>query len=453
MHTHTYFKIGLFIMLLLSKLILGQTLNSPESVVYDDVNNRYLVSNTGNGDVIAVSEDGTLDYFNQGASESIRGITIVDDRLYAAGDEGLLCFELTTGNVVFTVAIQEGEFLNDIAADGDGMLYISDDNDLYKVNPALQTYTLYLSTLSGSNGLLYDAVNNKMIVTQEDPARLSTIDLSDGSVTDIVTTPAQWLDGLARDRQGRIYFTSWETFNVYRYDPDFAESAEIFSSGFSGPADLFCDWDNDVLAIPDMSSNELVLIEMPFINLINPNGGEVWQTGTTQQIAWESREIENVKIEYSVDGSKSYTTISEGTPAQNGSLDWIIPEMPSGNCLLRITAIEDPLLVDESDAIFAIETATGVDVVLEPLQYKLCQNYPNPFNPQTTIEFDVKEKCHVVLKIFDIQGREVMTLVDEQREAGLYQTTFQKGNLASGTYFYQIRMKDFVKVRKMMLLE
>ena len=94
--------------------------------------------------------------------------------------------------------------------------------------------------------------------------------------------------------------------------------------------------------------------------------------------------------------------------------------------------------------------ATGTNL---PTCFSLEQNYPNPFNPQTTIGFDVKEQSHVTLKVFNIQGREVMTLVDEPRAAGFYQTIFQKNNLASGIYFYQIKMKDFVKVRKMMLLE
>ena len=83
----------------------------------------------------------------------------------------------------------------------------------------------------------------------------------------------------------------------------------------------------------------------------------------------------------------------------------------------------------------------------------LSQNYPNPFNPQTTISYTVKDQCHVSLIVYDIRGREVMRLVDETKIPGYYQTTFDAGRLASGMYLYRIQMKDFVKVKKMVLLE
>lgn len=88
-----------------------------------------------------------------------------------------------------------------------------------------------------------------------------------------------------------------------------------------------------------------------------------------------------------------------------------------------------------------------------PKEFKLLQNYPNPFNPITTIAFDVKEPCRVVLKIYNLMGREMATLVDSHHQPGQYKVTFQSVGFASGVYLYSIRMGDFTAVRKMVLME
>jgi len=88
-----------------------------------------------------------------------------------------------------------------------------------------------------------------------------------------------------------------------------------------------------------------------------------------------------------------------------------------------------------------------------PTEFALRQNYPNPFNPETVIEFSVKEPCKVSLKVYDIRGREVMTLVNEERAPGVYKSVFRGNKLASGIYFYRIRMKTFTDVKKMIVLE
>ena len=88
-----------------------------------------------------------------------------------------------------------------------------------------------------------------------------------------------------------------------------------------------------------------------------------------------------------------------------------------------------------------------------PTRFSLDQNYPNPFNPETTIAFAVKEKCRVVLKVFDVLGREAVTLVDEEYAPGFHDVTFDASRFSTGMYFYQIRMKDFIDVKKMLLME
>ena len=88
-----------------------------------------------------------------------------------------------------------------------------------------------------------------------------------------------------------------------------------------------------------------------------------------------------------------------------------------------------------------------------PEQYSLAQNYPNPFNPFTTIRFEIPVSGNVSIKIYDILGSEVKTLVNEEKNAGKYEVVFNASKFASGVYFYQLRAGDFVSTKKMILLK
>ena len=83
----------------------------------------------------------------------------------------------------------------------------------------------------------------------------------------------------------------------------------------------------------------------------------------------------------------------------------------------------------------------------------LSQNFPNPFNASTSICYNMKEPCRVILKIFDVSGREVTTLVDGNRKPGEYSVQFDASGLPSGIYVYRILMNDFTQIKKMVVFE
>ncbi|MCZ7601911.1 MAG: S8 family peptidase [Melioribacteraceae bacterium] len=87
-----------------------------------------------------------------------------------------------------------------------------------------------------------------------------------------------------------------------------------------------------------------------------------------------------------------------------------------------------------------------------PVDYSLKQNYPNPFNPSTTIEYSLPGNELVKIKVYDVLGKEITTLVNEVKSAGKYSVTFNSSHLSSGVYFYQITAGRFQDVRKMILL-
>ena len=97
-------------------------------------------------------------------------------------------------------------------------------------------------------------------------------------------------------------------------------------------------------------------------------------------------------------------------------------------------------------------TSTG-EKVLAPLEFALEQNYPNPFNPSTTIRYSIRENSLVTLKIYDILGNEVATLVREVKPAGIYSVNFNSGSLSSGIYFYKLNAGNFTETKKMIFLK
>ena len=103
----------------------------------------------------------------------------------------------------------------------------------------------------------------------------------------------------------------------------------------------------------------------------------------------------------------------------------------------------------------SVATTTSINESGEniPTKFSLSQNYPNPFNPSTTIKYDLPREEMVTIKVYDMLGREVKTLVNEYKNAGSYSIEFNASNLSSGTYFYRITAGDFTEIKKLILLK
>jgi tetratricopeptide (TPR) repeat protein len=97
-------------------------------------------------------------------------------------------------------------------------------------------------------------------------------------------------------------------------------------------------------------------------------------------------------------------------------------------------------------------TLSSSEVAQQPTEFALHQNYPNPFNPSTTIRYDLPVDAPVTLKAYDILGKELMTLVNEDQRAGYHSTVFDASRFASGVYLYQVKAGGFVQTKKLLLL-
>jgi hypothetical protein len=133
-----------------------------------------------------------------------------------------------------------------------------------------------------------------------------------------------------------------------------------------------------------------------------------------------------------------------------GDLNWFPTQKTAwlAQRTAEYTAIQTALDQGKTTIATAVENASAV-----PVQFQLEQNYPNPFNPTTTISFSLPHAANATVKVMNMLGQEVATLVDGYMAAGSHQVTFDATKLASGSYFYKLTSGDFTQVKKMMLVK
>jgi hypothetical protein len=133
-----------------------------------------------------------------------------------------------------------------------------------------------------------------------------------------------------------------------------------------------------------------------------------------------------------------------GTTTEYRSYNFLDESITSGSYIYRLKQI---------DYNGQYEYSVQIEVEVNfPDKFSLEQNYPNPFNPNTIIEYTIGSKQFVQLKVFDILGNEIMTLVDEEKSAGNYEVEFSAEELSSGIYFYKLQAGSFIEIKKMSLI-
>lgn len=151
-----------------------------------------------------------------------------------------------------------------------------------------------------------------------------------------------------------------------------------------------------------------------------------------------------------------YYSTNSGSNWQNGSgPGYDLNCMKTGGNYLFV-GINAPFFVSNSvwrTLLSKIITNVDNDTKLFPSNFTLYQNYPNPFNPSTIIKYQIPQGGLVTLKIYDILGNEIKTLVKEYKGVGRYEVKFNASNLSSGIYIYRISANDFISSKKMLLLK
>ena len=182
-----------FIILLLSvtNLTRGQSIQSPEAVVFDYDYERWLVSNYFQGCIVQLDLDGNVTYFTEFGLDHPRGMTIKDGILYVTVTTEIKGFDLSSGTEVFSLFIPNENYLNDVECDDDGHLYMSGSvtSKVYKVYLSSSNHTVFANVVGVPNGLLLDKINNRLLICLwGNNAPIKAINLSDSTVSTIVNT-------------------------------------------------------------------------------------------------------------------------------------------------------------------------------------------------------------------------------------------------------------------------
>jgi len=184
--------------------------------------------------------------------------------------------------------------------------------------------------------------------------------------------------------------------------------------------------------------------------LVTPEDGAVIGDGTTT-LCWSPSfpGTNRYWLEWSTDSLFTAATIDSAVTDTSSTVDGL----QNGMVWWRVRAHNLAGWGNYSESWSFVVLLTGVDdTENNPAAFELAQNYPNPFNPATTIAYSVGSRQSVVLKVYDPLGREVATLVNETKESGIYDITWNTSGVPSGVYFYRMSAGGFVQTRRMVLL-
>ena len=138
------------------------------------------------------------------------------------------------------------------------------------------------------------------------------------------------------------------------------------------------------------------------------------------------------------------------TTIAGGDFDNVLMAIDPANTWFAATIVSGVAPFSSQGTVLSVEGSADQTT---PQTYTLDQNYPNPFNPSTVISYRLPLTGHVSLKVYDMIGREVATLVNEVKATGSYEVMFDASKLSSGIYFYQLKSGQFNSVKKMMLIK
>jgi hypothetical protein len=231
---------------------------------------------------------------------------------------------------------------------------------------------------------------------------------------------------------------------------DSSETDTIYSCGLSLVYDSIPDFSDRwgfgpkfPLTIVDATPVELTSFNVDYIG-----GDAILKWVTASELNNKGFEIQRLK-DYNIKRLQDWKTIGfvggKGTTSNSSEYIFIDKNLDAGNNLYRLKQIDYDGRFEYSDIV-----ELNADILFN---FELDQNYPNPFNPSTVISWQLAVSSHVLLKVYDVLGNEVATLVNETKSSGRYEVVFDGANFSSGLYLYELKAGKFSEVKKMLLLK
>jgi streptogramin lyase len=308
------------------QLCKAQTYSGPESVEFDNANNRWLIANTQSHQVLARDNSGVLSLFVGSLGSGPYGIEIVGDTLFCCSGSSIKGFLLSNGSPVFTVNLG-ATFLNGLTHDASGNLFATDFSakTIHKLNIASQTDTIVaVGLVQSPNGIIFDSTGNRCIfVNWGSNAPIKAIDLSTYAVSVVSATTLSNCDGIAQDGNGRYYVSNWGNQSVVQYDNAFSTSPVTVVSGLNNPADIFYNSTSDTLAIPNAGNNTVTFFGFNTVSIDDhgfyPDGGVFPNpSNSNAHLFFHLNKSEKVSVElYSISGNLVSNKIFDGVTGLN----------------------------------------------------------------------------------------------------------------------------------------
>jgi len=242
----------------------AQSITSPESVEYDALFDRYLISNSGGNSIVAMDQAGTVTAFASGIPSGPYGLEILDSVLYACAGNSVRGYHLATGVQVFNLNVN-ASFLNGITTDGT-FIYVTDfsGTKIIKVDVDATTFSVLVANTNGTpNGIVYDPDQGGGMLWTAFWGSNAPVKgyMLDGSAGPVVPTTLSNIDGITRDCFGDLYLASWSPDAITRLviGPN-----TLTNMGWSvaNPADIDFDAVNSRICIPNTGSSTVTLEDL-----------------------------------------------------------------------------------------------------------------------------------------------------------------------------------------------
>ncbi|MDQ3193767.1 MAG: T9SS type A sorting domain-containing protein [Bacteroidota bacterium] len=252
--------------------------SSPESITYDSLGKRYLISNTSSSKIVQRDLNGIVtDFVTVGGG--IHGVTVHNNKVFVCNGSRVRGYDLSTAVEVFNVVLTGSAFLNDIAIDNSGIAYISDftSRRIYKLNTNNSGFWIYVAnTTNTPNGVYVDASRNRLLVCcWGGSAPVKSVSFTDSSIVNLITTPYSNCDGISLDKFNNVYISTWGIQSVVRYNINFTDAPVIVASSLTNPADIYVNKFTDTLAIPNAGSNTVSFVTLQYPVSINNVNNEI----------------------------------------------------------------------------------------------------------------------------------------------------------------------------------
>ncbi|GAB1467604.1 hypothetical protein MASR2M64_02780 [Candidatus Cloacimonadota bacterium] len=258
--------IALALLLLLVYLAVNRSiLKGPESIAFDSMGKRFLVSNTKGKSIVSMSLDGKYSAFLKGGLKAPRGIAIKGNDLFVADLNQIRIIDIAKATITKSIPVEGAVLLNDIALDKVGLIYVTDTsaNCVFIINSTNQAVNKIVSPLfKAPNGIIYDMPRNQMLIVGfSKQASVLSLNTMNRNVTVFMDSIYSQLDGIAIDDLGRIYISSWEQEMILEIPQEQNRFIAKYKD-IKNAADMFYYFPNNELIVPMHNKNKIIRIPL-----------------------------------------------------------------------------------------------------------------------------------------------------------------------------------------------